>query len=188
MSAIMKRLAAIIMVLVLAIPAVAVSEEVLSGKCGENMTWKVVGDTLTISGTGYMDNYVLYNLPEPPWHYLEFDHVIIEEGVKTIGRRAFYGENFYTCQLPSTLIQIDIEAFAYTQNLTYIEIPDRVDLISTSNFHGSGLKGIKLPSGIEELAFGLFENCRYLESITIPESVKTIGDHCFYNCTALMSL
>lgn len=39
-----------------------------SGKCGENLTWKLDGDgTLTISGTGAMEDYDYLNDYYAPW-------------------------------------------------------------------------------------------------------------------------
>ena len=55
-------LLAVLMVLTL-LPAAAFADGELSGTCGDNVTWKLEGDTLTISGTGPMFDYKSYNGP-----------------------------------------------------------------------------------------------------------------------------
>lgn len=64
-----------------------------SGKCGENLTWSLDVNTgvLTISGTGPMDNYD--GSISRPWNSSTIQNaiksIIIEEGVTTIGNKAF---------------------------------------------------------------------------------------------------
>lgn len=58
------------------------------GTCGEQLTWKLEDGTLTISGTGAMEDYVNGSAP---W-YAERDQiqtVVIEAGVTSIGSYAF---------------------------------------------------------------------------------------------------
>ena len=59
-----------------------------SGKCGDDLTW-VLDDngTLTISGTGEMDNYYANR---SPWSYNnEITSLVIEDGVTSVGNQAF---------------------------------------------------------------------------------------------------
>ncbi|MDR2805119.1 MAG: leucine-rich repeat domain-containing protein [Dysgonamonadaceae bacterium] len=62
-----------------------------SGTCGENLTWTLENNTLTISGTGAMLNYSDYNYYSP-WYssHSSIITVIIENGVTGIGNYAFY--------------------------------------------------------------------------------------------------
>ena len=60
----LSMLLAVLMVLTL-LPTAAFADGELSGKCGENVTWKLEGDTLTISGTGPMEDYYSHN--PAPW-------------------------------------------------------------------------------------------------------------------------
>ena len=68
------------------LPAAA---EETSGKCGDNLTWELNDDTLTISGTGPMYNYS--DLKTSPWYglYKSIRHIDIGDGVTTIGDYAF---------------------------------------------------------------------------------------------------
>ena len=64
---------------------------VADGSCGEALTWTLdENGTLTIDGTGDMDDY---EDAMPPWNeYMEeISSVVITEGVTSIGMSAFYG-------------------------------------------------------------------------------------------------
>ena len=60
-------------------------------KCGENVTYELVGGTLTISGTGAMYDYDSFT--DTPWYFDKsyIDEVVIGSGVTHIGDHAFYG-------------------------------------------------------------------------------------------------
>uniref|UniRef100_UPI004056DD09 leucine-rich repeat protein n=1 Tax=Acetatifactor sp. TaxID=1872090 RepID=UPI004056DD09 len=78
-----------------------VEEETLSGRCGENLSWLIEGNTLTISGTGSMDDYgasastySLRSTTEPaPWASFMGDltELNLDTGITHIGSYAFYG-------------------------------------------------------------------------------------------------
>ena len=53
------------------------------GTCGANMTWDFTDGTLTISGTGEMDDFVRYGVP---WEHVKGSiyKLVIEEGVTHI--------------------------------------------------------------------------------------------------------
>ena len=61
----------------------------VSGTCGEDMTWKIEGSTLIISGTGRMNDY--YFDVYAPWnsYNAQIKKVVIGEGVTYIGKYAF---------------------------------------------------------------------------------------------------
>ena len=71
---------------------VQAAETVNSGTCGDDPTWVLDDEgTLTISGTGEMeDYYMVINLS--PWYSNNEDiiSIIIEDGVTSIGDSAFY--------------------------------------------------------------------------------------------------
>ena len=66
-----------------------------SGICGDNLTYSYSDGTLTIQGTGNMDDYFSdYELRDkklPPWYayHTQIHTVIIGDGVTSIGRDAF---------------------------------------------------------------------------------------------------
>ena len=136
-----------------------------TGTCGENLTWTLDdAGTLTISGTGAMDDYA--SITQMPWYSQResIQSVVLEDGVTTIGDYAFEScRNLSSVTIPDSVTTIGEWAFCECESLTSVTIPEGVTSI-----------------GI--LAFGY---CTNLSSIIIPESVTTIRNLAFYNCTAL---
>ena len=128
-----------------------------SGTCGANLTWTLYetddGMTLSIAGSGNMDDYHSGETNGAPWfsYHADINEVIIEEGVTTIGIFAF---NNFT-------------------NLHEIDLPDSLRQIKNYAFSGSGLRHVTIPDGVTSLKFRAFMLNRSLESIVIPDSVKS---------------
>lgn len=85
-------------------PAVSAASNVETGTY-QNISWRIEGDTITISGTGV--------IPQPPnqngWGG-DYSHIIVEEGITGIGYYAFYGANYVTkLTLPASLTSISEE-------------------------------------------------------------------------------
>ena len=116
---------------------------VVSGTCGENLTWKfIAGGELIIEGTGEMTS--------APWSvYKDFiDEITIREGVTSI---------------------VD-GAFQNCSALTSVEIPNSVTSIGDNVFSGcSNLTSIKLRAATPPATgSGLFDKCDNLETIYVP--------------------
>ena len=135
-----------------------------SGKCGENLTWEYDPSTttLTISGTGAMNEYVNSN---SPWRkYDEITTVVIESGATSIGANAFLG-----CAA-----------------LTAVTIPASVTIIGKSAFNGcSALTDVTIPVGVTSIGEQAFMVCSSLTAVTIPASVNSIGKYAFWDCAGL---
>ena len=130
---------------------------------GENVTWKVSGNTITISGTGAMADYDDYT-NMAPWldsYVNDITAIVIESGVTTVGSYAFKG-CYYTesISIPTSVTTIGSYAFEECNNVTSISIP----------------------AGVTTIGSHAFENCYYAESISIPASVTNIGEQAFYRC------
>ena len=86
----MKKIGSILMmiVFVLSLSVSVLGAGATSGTCGENATWNydTYTCTLTISGSGNLNDYTLYTDEEAPWYdyRLEVKKVVINEGVKTM--------------------------------------------------------------------------------------------------------
>ena len=81
--------------------------------------------TLTISGKGAMEDYILGS----PWAKNEdsITKLVIEEGVTTIGASAFHSnKNLISVTLPNTLTTIGSCAFAFCENLDEITFTGNV--------------------------------------------------------------
>ncbi len=147
-----------------------------SGKCGENVFWSfdVETKTLTISGTGPMDDFELVGTDDIDGFVYStspfdveggiIDTVIIEEGVTSVGTLAFYDFNI--------------------ENLI---VADSVKIIKDSAFYeNTRLKTLNLGNGLEVIETSAFYYCRRaLESVVLPESLTTIKGNAFGCCNAL---
>ena len=144
-----------------------------SGICGGlTLTWTLAGCssdnlTLTISGTGDMDNYILSMGADAPWYSqrTNIKTLILEDGITSISGYAF--ESCY--------------------NITALTIPNSVQSIGDNAFSNCyGLTGtLTIPNSVTTIGQSAFEMCKYLTGITIGNSVATIGDNAFKECLSL---
>lgn len=143
---------------------------IASGICGENATWELVGNTLTISGTGYADAWQEYN---PPWmDYLDtIDHVIIENGITGIGTSAYL--SVLTAYLPEGLVWIGPDAFAGFRG-TEIQFPSTLEIIDESAFWGStSLQTFNIPEKVSFLDATSLGHGESLKTINVDENNRT---------------
>ena len=212
----MKRVLRIVIfacILTLIFTISAFAEDVIHrGEHGE-LSWEFNETTgaLTISGEGEMDDFLSYY--QSAWHPYKnmIKSVVIEEGVTTIGREAFYyfteletvtlpetltsiGESAFeyniaikSIKLPDSLIKIDRAAFAKCSGIEEITIPDGVSEIGVNAFFYCSFKTVELPKSLTAIWEGVF-NMSKLESIVIPEGVTEIGREAFYACNELKSV
>ena len=166
-----------------------------SGTCGaegsrSNVTWTLDNTgTLTISGNGAMYSYwntgiVGYNTP---WRDLWVKHVIIQDGVTSIGSYAFiYNHTIESVEISGTVQTIEGNAFQGT-HLKSVTIPDNVTSIGREAFQDcTSLKNIALSNGVQHLGY-VFGGCTALESVTIPSGVTSMGST-FEGCTSLKNI
>ena len=147
------------------------TDQPYSGTCGTNLTWVLECDsTLRISGTGAMTNYGYAN---QPWYSIAnlIKHVVIEEGVTSIGDNAFYGMNIVTVTNPSTLKTIGSTSFYRCHQLESINFPNGMTSI------GNSVTG-----------HGPFYECTNLKAIYIPASLTFINSDTFLRCYSLTSI
>jgi len=116
--------------------------------------------------------------------------VVVPEGVTKIAHLAFQNcKELVSVDLPSTLVSIEDNAFAYCYALQDIVIPDSVLHIGIEAFYAcKALPSINLPVNLSTLENSVFSNCQALEEIVIPDGVVSIGDYAFSSCYALRSV
>ena len=167
-----------------------------SGKCGENLTWSVdAGGTLTISGTGAMQDYDAVSengnwRTTAPWHALSPVKLVLNEGISYIGREAFRGCGFAgSLTIPKSVTRLGREAFRDCQNLTNVVIPASLTSIKYGAFAGcTGLTSVTIPEGVTAIEVFAFRNCSSLTGVVIPEGVTCIPEFAFDGCASLTSV
>lgn len=179
-------LLAVCMVLVL-LPATALAANVLySGRCGANASWVITDDgVMTISGTGTvtapMDQDALFQ------RYNDFNKVVIQEGITSIGVRAF-SANYPTkaLVLPNSLKTIEDYGFYGNEQLEQVQFGSGLVSLGEEAFSACrNLKAIDLPDSLQSIGIGAFSNCSALEEVVVPGSVKTVKNGAFHACTSL---
>lgn len=159
------------------VTVMASTGQIASGKCGDNLVWSLDSNgTLTISGTGKMDNWIWYSGPgdmegdRPLWSSWWGDkiiNVVIEDGVTSIGSYAF-------CEC---------------RNLKSVDIPNSVTDIEEAAFSLCGsLKDVKIPNSVTSIGDSTFSFCNSIKNIEIPASVTKIGEMTFYCCESVESI
>lgn len=107
----------------------------------------------------------------------------IPNGIEVIPENTFSWTNVQQVYLPSTLIEISDNAFAYAKELKTITIPDSVLSVGRLAFYSCvSLESVQLGSGISQIKEYTFSQCTALRTINIPRSVTTIETHCFQGC------
>lgn len=137
-----------------------------------NYGWRVFDD----AGKNAENNVITFhcNLPKQnPWkeslqstyfENLQFDKVVIAEGVSSIEEYGLAGSGMKEITLPSTLRTIGDMAF-----------------------YGCKMESVTIPEGVTTLGTSAFYYCSSLKSVSIPSTITAIGDNCFYN-TSLESI
>ena len=165
------------------------------GECGaqgDNLTWVLTEDgTLTISGSGTMKNFAGAGAAAP-WYNRRTGilSVVVEPGVTSIGRSAFYGcTNLTSVVIPEGVASIGDSAFLDCTGLTSVVIPEGVTSIGGVAFSGcTGLTGVTIPDSVTSIGGSAFSGCTGLTSVPIPDSVTSIGGFAFSGCTGLTSI
>ena len=179
-----------------------------SGNCGAtghetDVVWVLTGEspnyTLTISGTGYMEDY---DNSDAPWYSIceEITTVVIGAGVTSIGNYAFSGcSGLTSVTIPASVTSIGEGVFEYCENLATITVEDgntvynsrngcNAIIETSSNKLIAGCKNTTIPASVTSIGKDAFYGCSGLTSIEIPASVTSIGDYAFQYCSGLTSI
>ena len=157
---------------------------VASGKCGDDLTWKLDGNgLLTISGTGAMYDFE----EEAPWLALEPQKLVLEEGITHISDSAFYRCTSLTgtLKLPDSLTSVGYSTFCGCKELTgTLVLPKNLTDIGEIAFADCGFTGgLTLPEGLTALSGEAFRGCKGFDGkLTLPKSLISIGAFAFRSC------
>lgn len=137
------------------------AENIAKGTCGTGVTWSLDDETLTIAGSGKMNDFGNPERSEstlPSWNPYKknIKHLVIGDEVEYIGHYAFYG---------------------YTQ-LEDIKFGKSVKRLGNNTFRNcTGLTELNLPESIEQIGDkwtnysdygGTFFGCKALKELTLP--------------------
>lgn len=169
------------------LPTKAQAANIASGTCGDNLTWTMSDRyTLTISGTGAMDEF---GYGRAPWGDYLIRYVDIEEGVTSIGSYAFYAKSLISIQIPNSVTSIGYSAFKNCNNLRFLTIGNGLTTIGDEAFSNcNSLRSVTIPDSVTSMGSYAFRDCTSITSVTIGNAVTSIGNYAFSNCTSMTSV
>ena len=185
------------------------AETLLSGSCGENITFTLDSTgVLTITGTGEMTGHEwtdpeslklikravisdgITSIAEGAFSgCLRLENVEIPDSVQSIGKSAFYDcLTLKAVHIPEGITYIDDYTFYSCSSITSITIPDSVTGIGDYAFNYCGLTEAVIPANVKTLGTCAFSECTEMTSVTLPDGLEIIGVGCFTCNTKLKSI
>lgn len=167
-----------------------------SGYCGDNVTWSLYMNTLTIQGSSNQISKMNDFSPDtlPPWtNYKSQIEEVVFKGRITIGNYAFYD-----CDSLSSLsdsggfgsseIYVDsigAYAFANCDELRYINLGTRVSMINEGAFSNcKNLAEVVISENCEMLGSKIFAGDTFLQKILFEGNSPTFSNDSFYGVSA----
>lgn len=151
-----------------------------------NITWSLSKDgTLTISGTGEMEDYGVEEGEQAPWmnQGISVKKVIFEGEITRIGSAAFAYTDIEKITIPSSVTEISNFAFANCRKLSKITWSSKIHSIGIGAFSGcTSLNYLCLPSSVSIINADTFSDCTNLSSIRFSGKIDAIGSSAFESC------
>ena len=200
MKHITKHIAALVAVLMffaLLLPAAAAdSATVLTGTFGaegDNLTWTLKNGTLTISGSGEMEDFTEQL---PPWVEEIFKYYEAKEGLPAWSVQEAEEEHNISETYPLVYLRIgmntttsrplnvvieegveNVGANAFSLNCVHsLSLPSTLRRIGDHAFVAIAGDSVILPEGLEEIGDGALGFGYHLDRLTIPSTVTSLGD------------
>ncbi|MDO5546836.1 MAG: leucine-rich repeat domain-containing protein [Eubacteriales bacterium] len=108
----------------------AASAVAASGSCGDGLTWKLENYTLTITGSGEIEDGC-------PWedYKTKIEHVVLTGGVTKVGAENFSGcDRLETVDFGDSLVEIGSKAFYGCEDIVYIHLPATFRIFGPQSF------------------------------------------------------
>lgn len=210
-----------LLIVLIAATGTVSSAKLVAGTCGDYLNWEYdpLRGKLVINGKGDMYDYWYCDFNEynvlPPWYeYGEnINEITVSEGVRSIGRYAFYKCAAEKVALPKSLEAIDETAFSDCKVLRNRDLLDENGALYLGEWlidAGYSFKSLQLNEqsdftvrdGTTHIANGAFSGTyevsspdvdppkinNLLTTVTIPESIVGIPDYTFRECRALRAI
>lgn len=133
------------------------------GYCGDDLTWELSGTTLTISGSGAMDDYASGGAP---WYE--------------------YRSSIETIILSGSVTRIGSEAFSDYDKLTTVDFGNSlVEIGRAAFFSCDGLTVISLPATFRLFGEDSFRDCSNLTKVSCAGSMPSFKSNCLWNGNTL---
>ncbi|MCL1796573.1 MAG: leucine-rich repeat domain-containing protein, partial [Clostridia bacterium] len=98
--------------------------------------------------------------------FIDTSRLVVAEGITKASNEWYIWSSAETLVLPSTLREIEGNAFAFMDNLRELVIPEGVERINDWAFSG-GLRTVTLPSTLVWIGEYAFWDCPYLEAFVV---------------------
>ena len=94
-------------------------------------------------------------------------------------------DNLEIVDFPEGLEKIDSWAFRGKKKLKKVILPNSIQYVKSEAFGNSGIKELRLSTGMRRIEDATFTKCNNLEIVDIPDNIETIGDAAFSSCKGL---
>ncbi len=123
------------------------------------------------------------------YNLLNLQHVILPEGIVSIGEEAFrYCTRLKSVAIPETVKSIGSGAFWDCQRLEIISLKHVTQIGECAFLDCFQLMSVELAEGVKYVDAGAFDDCRNLINVLIPNSVRSIYIGAFKNCANLQNI
>ena len=182
------------------------SEPRLSGKCGDNLTWRFDKETatLTISGSGEMYDLDDVDTSDDGWFSFseEVEHVVFDGSITSIGSGAFLATNVEQITIPATVKRVADGAFGLNEALQRVDVAEGSETYASADgvLYNKDMTELLLypvqkadaaftvPDTVTKVGNSAFAGNSHLTDAVIPDSVKVIDDGAFSNCRYLTNV
>ena len=150
---------------------VEIGQEIISGACGENVTWEFDYTLFTLKLSGSGDTYDYEYGPTHGYAGMGLDCEINHApwfGILSLIKKI---------EIEGNITRLGSSLFHGIRDTERIPIPDTVVSIGDYTFaECNTLDNIQLPDGMTNIGYYAFMDCYSLDELVFPETLKHIGD------------
>lgn len=120
----------------------------------------------------------------------QLEEVIIEDGVTSVGKRAFRScTALKKIEFPDSVTYIGEYCLSNCTSLTEVKISSQITQINQRFCQGcTKLQKIEIPEGVQRIEYAAFSGCKELKEITLPKSLTYIQGTAIANLPKLTNI